>query len=235
MSMGKSPIKKVYIGDRVYSEIKRMLIERSILPGDRIDKSELCRQLRVSLTPVNEAVKRLVGEDLIEKRGNSGFFAREYTPQYLIDFYEARAAMESMALRRCIENLDDDELFGLIDFGERLKEVHTKGDAVEYLRVDREFHRSILMKSGNRMFIRFIKTFNMLTTSLNMGVMRSPDETIVEHLEIIDAMRRREAALAQKLMMEHHMRSRKSLSEHLTKGDLKFDLLFTDSSNSVTD
>ena len=219
-------IKKVFIGDRVYRELKQMIFDKRIIPGSKIDKAELCELLNVSPTPVNEAIKRLIGEDLIEKRGKEGFFAREYTPQYLLDYYEARAAMESMALRRCLESMADEKIQELLDFESRLEVAYSTGIPAEYQKVDREFHRTVLTESENQVFVKFIQTYNLITTSYQMGFIRVPDETIKEHRGIFAAIRDRNAVKAQTLMLEHHLNSRDALAEHLKKDEVEVGLLF---------
>jgi DNA-binding GntR family transcriptional regulator len=213
-------VKKVYIGDRVYREIRRMLVDRAIAPGERIDKSALSAQLGVSPTPVNEAIKRLVGEDLVEMRGTDGFYSRRYGPQDMIDLHEARAAIEGMAIRLCIEKLSDEALDELTHFYDSFTFPLSAREELRYGQADRAFHEKLIVDSGNAVFVKFIRAFNLMTSSYQMGLMRPPAETIVEHQAMIRAIRARNAELAHHLVLDHHMRSRNAFRERVARGEL---------------
>ncbi len=226
-------IKKVFIGDRVYRELKQMIFDKRIAPGSKIDKAQLCEKLQVSPTPVNEAIKRLIGEDLIEKRGKEGFFTREYTAQYLLDYYEARAAMESMALRHCVESRDEKKIDHLLQFESKLESAYSTKSSSDFQIVDREFHRTVLLESGNLLFEKFIQTFNLITTSFHMGFIRTTDETIQEHRDIFAAIRSGNEVEAQNRMLEHHIKSRDALADHLKQNEVEVGLLFDFPSESA--
>jgi DNA-binding GntR family transcriptional regulator len=211
-------IKKVFIGDRVYREVRRMLVDREIAPGARIDKAELCAQLGVSPTPVNEAVKRLLGEELIDSRGKDGIYSRRYSPQDLVDFHEARAAIEGMSIRLCIEKLSAASRDELTHYYDHFSFPMGPAETLRYQDADRGFHEKLILESGNGVFIKFVQTFNLMASSYQMGLLRPPQETLPEHLRIIRAIKARKGEEAQRLIVEHHMRSRNALKEKIRKG-----------------
>src|SRR5262249_34908641 len=62
--------------DRAYSEIKQMAINYTLKPTEQINIEELAHKLNMSVTPVREALNRLLNEDILVRRGSRGFCNR---------------------------------------------------------------------------------------------------------------------------------------------------------------
>jgi DNA-binding GntR family transcriptional regulator len=84
--------------DRVYNELKAIVIAYRFRPGEQLLIGELADQLRVSSTPVREALIRLQAEGLLDPVHRRGFFARELCAKEMIDLYECAALLLKHAL-----------------------------------------------------------------------------------------------------------------------------------------
>jgi len=97
--------------DRVYNELKAIVIAYRFRPGEQLLIGELADRLRVSSTPVREALIRLQAEDLLDPVHRRGFFARELCAKEMVDLYECAGLLLKPALAQGREE-DSGHAFG---------------------------------------------------------------------------------------------------------------------------
>ncbi len=208
-----TPIKKSTINDLVYTQIKRMLSNHDLEPGQKINKKELAHELGVSQTPVQYSIVRLVQEGLFEDRKAEGIFVRVFTTKDMKDLFALRAGIEGIALRLCIEKNAEhlEDLFHAFDSFSLPLTSHE--EIARYQTVDRSFHEQILARSDNTLIQNFVTDFSFILRCYHKGLLRHPNETLPEHLAIIQAAREKDAERAQTLLIAHHMKSYARLSD----------------------
>ena len=222
-------IESTVVADEVYRQIKQMIIDGTLEPGIRVDRQTLAEGLGVSMTPVNEAVARLVGERFLERkigsaRGNDGFFVPISQRDALVHLFEIRAGIEGIAARLCVERITEDDrvpemqkicsFFSGFDFGGRSA---TAEEISLYIIEDMKFHEAIIDFSGNSILADIDRNLGCIHVSKVKGLVRPPEETLSEHLAIIEAFRAKNAVIAQSLMTQHHLRSRDVLLKTLKR------------------
>ena len=85
--------------DRIYAALKADLRSGALLPQMNIDLQSVSARHRASVTPVREAICRLVGEGLAEFRPHGGFRVPRLRAEQLSDLYALNAATLAQALR----------------------------------------------------------------------------------------------------------------------------------------
>lgn len=85
--------------ERVYDAIRAQILDRAYLPGTRLDPAQLAKELAASMTPVRDALHRLMGEGLVEARTGSGFHLPLLNEPSLIDLYRWSHELSLLALR----------------------------------------------------------------------------------------------------------------------------------------
>lgn len=91
-----SPIQAM---ERSYSALKAMLRRGEILPGARLDANRLAMEFGVSMTPVRDALHRLVGERIVEGGAGEGFHVPKLSEADLRELYEWHSALIVIAVR----------------------------------------------------------------------------------------------------------------------------------------
>lgn len=86
--------------ERVYNELKRMLADGELLPGNPIEPALIGRQIASSITPIRDALHRLTGERLVEAPNHNGFRVPLPTEAELRDLYDWNAQVLDAAVRR---------------------------------------------------------------------------------------------------------------------------------------
>lgn len=85
--------------ERVHDAIRAQILDRAYLPGTRLDPAQLAKDLAASMTPVRDALHRLMGEGLVEARTGSGFHLPLLDELSLIDLYRWSHELSLLALR----------------------------------------------------------------------------------------------------------------------------------------
>lgn len=195
------------LDQKAYQILKSMIIERQLLPGDKIPQEKLAEDLGISRTPLINALKFLEHEKLVQSIPRRGFFVRLFDKTEMISIFELRELLEGLSARRACQNITDREIDQLKGFFRQFAGIKEITDIKAYAREDRRFH-NLLTSIGAKEFLKSIlETYNIISfsyqTVLSEGLVRSPNETIHEHLAIIKAISNRDADSAERLMRLH--------------------------------
>ncbi|MCA1196501.1 GntR family transcriptional regulator [Sphingomonas sp. R647] len=96
--------------ERSYAALKTILREGRLAPGHRLEAVRLADEIGVSMTPVRDALNRLVGEQLVEASAGDGFHVPRYSEAELRNLYEWHAALVTLAIRTARTLPDPDDL-----------------------------------------------------------------------------------------------------------------------------
>ncbi|RME99457.1 MAG: GntR family transcriptional regulator, partial [Chloroflexi bacterium] len=85
--------------DRVYETIKQKILSGEFADGERLNLTELARQLNVSNSPLREAMSRLEKVGLVRVVPYRGPFVRSLSPLDVTEIFDVRIALETLAVR----------------------------------------------------------------------------------------------------------------------------------------
>lgn len=137
--------------DQVYARVLEAIIDRTLLPGQRITQNELAEKLGVSRQPVSHALHLLHRQGLVAESGRRGFEVTQLDPQRIRHLYEVRGAIDALAARLAAgRSRTDAACRG------RLEAALTAGRAIdahtplaELIARDVDFHSAIYALSDN--------------------------------------------------------------------------------------
>ncbi len=200
----------------VYKRLKNMILAKELEPGEKLIQEQIANMFGVSRMPLHKAFQMLEDEMLVENLPRRGFYVTEIDVSKMLDAFECREALEGIAARRIALKITDKEL-------EHLKGlfapfVGNNGiDVKKYIEADQSFHNSILIISGNQILQKFEVVKNITSHTFRGGLIRKPEETLPEHLAIIDAFEKRDPELAEKLMREHSLKTQELIKLQIEK------------------
>lgn len=212
-----TPISSTALVEEVYDRIRSMILEGEVKPGSKIERRWIATVLGVSLTPVNEAVARLVGERFLErrigpKRSEEGLFVPLRPEEELVHVFAVRAGIEGIAGRLCAERARDGaepELFKtLCSKFEGFSDPVGEHEEEKYLAEDKAFHECIIKYADNPVLHDLDTNLGLVHRSWIRGLVRQPRETLSEHRAIIAALKRFDPEATCTLLMDHNLRSR---------------------------
>lgn len=137
--------------DQVYGRILEAIIDRSLLPGQRIRQNELAEKLGVSRQPVSHALHLLHRQGLVAESGRRGFEVTQLDPQRIRQLYEVRGAIDALAARLAAERSKIDaagraRLEAALRAG---RAIDGKTKLARLIALDVDFHSAIYSLSGN--------------------------------------------------------------------------------------
>ena len=199
--------------EHIYDVLKDAISGMNLYDADanlRLDERALAEQLGISRTPVREALTRLEQEGFVEVQPRRGVFIRRKSLEEVLDMIVVWASLESMAARLAVENASDRDIQGLRKALPKQKgETELRAHLHEYSDANIAFHLRILELSGSRMLLDIAKGLFLHMRSIRERAMAEGDRitrSVVDHMNIIEAIEGRNAELASMLVREHTMR-----------------------------
>lgn len=193
-----------------YERLKQMIVAGAFAPGEPLIERTLSARLHVSRTPVRAALVRLEKEGLVRVVEGKGAFVAGCSVQDMIEIYQIREGLEPIAARLACAHLDVKELRF---FEDALKRCRAKPAALDddpdaWRALGRDFHNLFIRASKNQRLITAldalhdqIELFRGLGRSLNAP--RLTVDAVEEHLSILDALKARDAARAERAVRTH--------------------------------
>ena len=204
---------------KVYNRVKAMILDRKLLPGEKVYQDRLAQDLGVSRTPLVNALKYLEQEKLIKAIPRRGYIVRQFTKEEMIYIFELREVLEGLAARRAADQINPNQIKQLRTFFEAFKGLRRISDYAGYAKEDKRFHNFVIELGGKEFLSSILASYNIISFSYQVesygGLVRAPDETIREHLAIIQAIHDKNSASAEELMRLHLRRSGEVLRKNI--------------------
>ncbi len=203
---------------KAYIQLKELILSGELKPGEKIAQESIAQKLGISRMPLHKAFQMLENEMLVESVPRRGIFVKGNDLKIIADAFECREAIESVASRKLAMEATEEDFDQLQKLFEPFLDDPANANLEQYQEADHEFHTLIIKLTGNSILMKMEVLGNVLINSYRHGLIRSPEETLPEHFAIIDAMRNRDADLAEKLIRQHSVLSRKQVLDQMEKG-----------------
>ncbi|MYL32164.1 FCD domain-containing protein [Pontibacillus yanchengensis] len=205
-----------FLEKKVYEDIRMMITNGELKPGDKIIQDQMANRLGVSRTPLRRAFSELERDYYLEITAQ-GVFVNQFSTEFLTSIWEVRAVLEGLACRLSAERMDDATVLYLRTLFANAYPKFEEGNYDPYHKADRIFHTTLLEEAKNPVLKRNIENTQVLSIALDLGILRSPEETYQEHMDILDAIEVKDSERAEKLMLEHIRKTTPLLAEKADK------------------
>lgn len=202
--------KKTSRAEFAYDTLKRRILDNQLPPGAMLSEVALAQKLNHEpAPPIREALKMLMRDDLVEIRDGVGTFVKSATQKDIEDAYAVRQALEVLAARTAIGAFSSEELDALEARFRSLQVRLEQGETVrveEFADADWALHDQILQKSGNRYAQKATNDLRAVLRRyqyLSVRLLSRVEESLTEHLAILDCIRRRDLARLTELLENH--------------------------------
>lgn len=204
--------------DRIAEAIRQAIVGGELLPGQRINESELAAAHAISRTPIREALRMLQQEGLVVVKPRRGAFVKPLGPEEALEVYAVKSMTEGFAARLATQRMSDQDLERLAGYFARMEREADQPTGQRYLEASRVFHDFIMEAARNGTLLEIYRGLERKIHWLRGLSLSRPDRipaSLAEHRAILDAMRRREAELAERLTRDHVERAGAELAPFL--------------------
>jgi DNA-binding GntR family transcriptional regulator len=200
--------KKALLADRVYQAVKKDIADFRLTPGDKFTETDVAEKLKVSRTPVREALFRLQSEGFVEVQFRSGWMVKPFDFEMFEHLYDLRMVLETTAVHRLSTGA----------LGVSSKVLHTLSnvwlvsqeqrlrDGRQVAHLDEQFHTALVAACGNPELIRVhadvtdrIRIIRRLDFTLEERITATYDE----HAKILQAILSSQEKVTIDLLTEH--------------------------------
>ena len=201
-------------------QIRDEIICGNFEPGMRLRLRNLADQFNVSTQPIREALSELEAEGLVQTEPRKGAIVTALSPEELIDLFEIRATLESMATRLAVPHINAEVLEvlnGLI----RDMDGHM-GKVVELVQLNKRFHLTLYTLSGRKHLCNIINSLRSSTSHYLHAYMHGLDGMPLaqdEHRAIVKACAEKDEAEAAVLVYRHVMQAGEGIIEYINQKD----------------
>ncbi len=200
--------------EKVFRTLEEEILSGELKKGDSLAEIALSKRLGVSRTPIRGALHRLKEDGLVEIAPNRGAVVLGIDKDDLIDIYKVRNRLEGLASASAAKSISKEALVELRESVELSEFYINRGDTEKVKELDTAFHLLIYKASGNRQLEsiltelhRKIKTYRKLSLSVSGRV----EKSVREHREILEAIEKGDANLADTLTSLHIERALENL------------------------
>lgn len=203
----------------VYGRLKEKLISLEFKPGSALMETEIAEGLKVSRTPVRDALTRLERDGLVEIIYRKGAFVKHHSVKDIVEIFQVRKSLEAYAANLAASNVDLSALDKFEKFydnalnmeeDQKLQKVYDEG-------VD--FHKFVIKAANNHRIEKVLAELNVQLEISRIFFLSQNDKSIhgraiqgiKEHLLVIKALRNRDGDMAEKRMREHIINAEKYL------------------------
>lgn len=181
------------------------ILNLNLKPGEYISENEIASLLQTSRTPIREAFIKLSQEQLIEIYPQKGTCVSKINLDYVEEGRFTRVTLEKALARLICENYVDDELITRLEENLHMLEFAIKIKSnLKIVQLDEDFHKILFKACKKERIHDVIESLNydfyrlrMLTTTISMNFVYS------QHKAIIDGLKSRDVAAAERAMEEH--------------------------------
>lgn len=218
------------LAEQVYEAVKADLLSGGLLPGSALLTRDLLERYGCGVSPLREALARLVGEGMLEASGHRGVRAPLPSASDVEDIYRIRIALEREALELAMAHGDDTWEGAILAAGHRLEKAPLPDYGVdktaavgEWEKRHRAFHASLIAAAPAPRLLRLIDQMTDQTERYRALRLARGDpgqlgrNIITEHRLLMEAVLRRDKD-APHLLAEHFGRTRDAVIAQLTNG-----------------
>jgi DNA-binding GntR family transcriptional regulator len=194
----------VQLGESVFRSLCEALKAGAYRAGDRLREEEVAQRLKVSRTPVREALGRLAERGFVARAGGRGVIVRSLDIGEVLELYTMREILEGAAARLAAEHASRLEIDALTDVEQAFAE-HLN-DPAEMAELNRAFHEAICRAARNRYLdgaSKELQDWIALLGPTTFSVAGRPATSRREHRAIISAIAARDGDKAEKLARAH--------------------------------
>jgi len=210
---------KIVTRDKVYSILSKAIFRGDLKPGQRLVESKLAKLMKVSRTPVREAIIELIQKGLAVPSPPKGVkVAPLPTTKELTEFYDISSVLRGLAARKAASNITPQEIKQLQEIITESEQSLKEGFLKEVFKLNKKFHQAIEKSSNNKELLFLLDNVYERSRERFSEILsrkKRQKESIEEHKVILEALIKKDEELAEQLMKKHIENGREDLLQQI--------------------
>lgn len=212
----------------VYKKIKNAILFDQLEQGEVLNERNLAGMLTVSRTPVRQALELLLRDGWVVKSGKSLRVEYIYYEEFL-DMLPVRLENEKLAIKLAMPLINDrhlkemkKKLHQMGKYAQSIQYRNWESDKRKYLELEKSFHLSFPLISGNRHLYRLLEEYMDRFLKLGMISLKYRDDSVITHrelMELFDAVSMGDQESALTVLEKELYRGREYAADFLKKRD----------------
>ena len=201
-----------------------MMFNYDIIPGQRLVFVDLARQLGVSRTPINNALSILAKEGYLDFVPNQGYSVHRLTRHEAESLYEIRKILEVGAIEKAVGLMTDEKLDNIEQKMIAYEKSITDRVQRKSFILDTDFHEAIIEMTENTMLAeRYRDICQRIFLRFRIEDLRVErlKEIVRQHQDLFEAVAKKDVALAEELIKNHHRDGMKNIFAVIFQDDSK--------------
>ncbi|WP_129842143.1 GntR family transcriptional regulator [Streptomyces sp. RFCAC02] len=188
------------------TRLRQAILRGEMAPAQRLVENELAEQFGVTRASVRAALIELESEGLVERIRNRGSRVRVVSVEEAVAIIECRMALEGLCAAKAALAADDGQLDRLAEVGTAMTKAVAAGEPMVYSDLNHELHAMVREFSGQQTAVSLLERLNgqlvrhRFQLALRPG---RPQQSLNEHLAMIDAIRARDPRAAEAAVRAH--------------------------------
>ena len=210
---------KVVTRDKVYSILTKAIFRGDLKPGQRLVESKLAKLMKVSRTPVREAIIELIQKGLAVPSPPKGVkVAPLPTTKELTEFYDISSVLRGLAARKAACNITPQEIKQLQEIIAESEQSLKEGSLKEIFKLNKKFHQVIEKSSNNKELLFLLDNVYERSRERFSEILsrkKRQKESIEEHKVILEALIKKDEELVEQLMKKHIENGKEDLLQQI--------------------
>ena len=207
-----------------YLEIKRRILDNELPPNIIILEKELADLLKMSRTPVREALIRLSNEGLVEVRPRHGMRVLPLSAEDMLEIYQILTALESQAAEIVAgKGLTEEQIKQLIDTVDEMDAALEANDLLKWSESDELFHMKLVEFSENQRLIDVVNMYfdqSHRARCFTLHLRPKPINSNNDHRDVVAAIVAKDSKKAARVHRKHREKSGEMLVKILKETNI---------------
>ncbi len=145
-----SPIDHKVLPDKIVNYIRDKIINGELKAGEKVSEATLADELKISRTPIREAIRLLECEGFIELIPRKGSVVKSFSKKDIINTFELKGVIEAFGVYKAAQKLSPKEIEKLSNYIENEKKHLQKGDITKFFKEFDKFNNTLIKNCTNQ-------------------------------------------------------------------------------------
>jgi DNA-binding GntR family transcriptional regulator len=189
--------------NKVLEVLREQIATQAIPPGSKLREQNLAREFNISRARIREIFSTLERRGLVRRVPNKGAIVVKLELTEVFEIYDVREGLEGICVRLATENAPPESWDDLVRlFGKPMEKLVAAGDIDAYDKALRQMRQRVIAAARNPVLAGMLDSIYEKTRTIMRRVLILPERAskgLAEHQAVLAAMRRGEAAEAERL------------------------------------